>query len=952
MEFRLLGPMEVADQDRPLDLGALKQRSLLAVLLLNANDVVSVERLVDEVWGESPPATVGKSVQVYVSRLRRQLGADRLVTRAPGYLLRVDPGELDLERFERLVAEAGSAAPSRAASLLREALALWCGPPLADLAYEPFSQPHILRLQELRLMALEQRIEAELAVGRQAELVGELEALVAEHPLRERLRGQLMLALYRCGRQAEALDAYRDARVALTDELGIEPSRALRELQQAILRQEAGLEPAAVKASAHIAAGRDTERGDAFGRDRGSVFVGRERELTGLLAALDDAFAGRGRVALLSGEPGIGKSRLADELIARARARDALVLVGRCWEAGGAPAFWPWVQSLRAYVRDADPAAVRSQLGAGGASVAEILPELRELTPDLGEPAAIEPEGARFRLFDAVSSFIRSAADARPLVLVLDDLHAADEPSLLLLRFVAREIAASRVVLLCAFRDVDPSLRDPLVSALAELVREPQTMQIALPGLNQADVGEYIERSTGIAPTATLVQAIRAGTEGNPLFVGEVVRLLDGEGGIAEADAELRIPPGVRAVIGRRTGRLSDPCRRILVAASVLGREFGLDALALVAEVSRDELLEVLDEAMTERLVSDVPGSTGRLRFHHALFRDTIYDELTPTRRLRLHQRAGAALEAVYSADPEPHLAELARHFVAAAPAGAAGKAIDYARRAGDRAVSQLAYEEAARHYETAIALIEQPAARCELLLELGDALARAGDTPASKRAYRIAAELAERAGMAEQLAHAALGYGGRLMWDVSRDDELLVPLVERVIATLGDDDSALRVRLLARLAGGPLRDSSFPPDRKAALRAQALEMARRLAALPTLAYAIQSYILGHHSPDHVHKQLELATELVDVATRAGDKEGVSRPTRNGSTPGSSSVTWALVAHIRSDHARMLLTCARPEDRERARELRAGACATYADLGMDAHAARTGALGEGPAVRP
>lgn len=180
------------------------------------------------------------------------------------------------------------------------------------------------------------------------------------------------------------------------------------------------------------------------------------------------------------------------------------------------------------------------------------------------------------------------------------------------------------------------------------------------------------------------------------------------------------------------------------------------------------------------------------------------------------------------------------------------------------------------------------------MLLALGDALARAGDTPASKRAYRIAAELAERAGMAEQLAHAALGYGGRLMWDVSRDDELLVPLVERVIATLGDDDSALRVRLLARLAGGPLRDSSFPPDRKAALRAQALEMARRLAALPTLAYAIQSYILGHHSPDHVHKQLELATELVDVATRAGDKEGVSRPTRNGSTPGSSSVTWAL----------------------------------------------------------
>jgi DNA-binding SARP family transcriptional activator len=203
MKFRLLGPLEVAEQDRLLALGGRKQRSLLAVLLLQANEVVSTERLIDEVWGESPPSTVGKSVQVYVSRLRKQLGGDRLITRAPGYLLRVDPSELDVACFERLLAEARRLDPEPAAERLRKALDLWRGPALADLSYEPFAQSSIARLGELRLVALEQRIEAELAIGRHAELAGELDALVAQHPLRERLRGHLMLALYRSGRQAE-----------------------------------------------------------------------------------------------------------------------------------------------------------------------------------------------------------------------------------------------------------------------------------------------------------------------------------------------------------------------------------------------------------------------------------------------------------------------------------------------------------------------------------------------------------------------------------------------------------------------------------------------------------------------------------------------------------------------------------------------------------------------------
>ena len=245
MEFRILGPLEVVEGNRPLQLGGLRQRAVLAILLLHANQVVGSDRLIDEVWGEAPPETAVNTLQVYVSQLRKALGAEVLLTRAPGYLLHVETNEFDLRRFERLLDEAQAAEPALAAEKLRAALALWRGPALADFAYEAFAQTAIARLEELRLAALERRIDADLALGRHADVVGELEALAAEHPLSERLHGQLMLALYRSGRQAEALEVYQSARRALIDQLGIEPNPSLRELEQAILRQENSLDVAA-----------------------------------------------------------------------------------------------------------------------------------------------------------------------------------------------------------------------------------------------------------------------------------------------------------------------------------------------------------------------------------------------------------------------------------------------------------------------------------------------------------------------------------------------------------------------------------------------------------------------------------------------------------------------------------------------------------------------------------
>ncbi len=307
MDFRILGPLEIADGDRVLPLAGA-QRSLLALLLLRANEVVSSDRLIDELWGEHSPESGRTALQVRVSGLRKALGSGGtlLVTRAPGYMLALQPDQLDLFRFERLAADADGEPPDVAASTLRDALALWRGPPLADLAYEASAQPAIRRLEELRLAALERRVAADLAVGRHSDLVAELETLVAEHPLQEHLHALRMLALYRCGRQADALAAYQDARRSLVDELGIDPGAELRDLEQAILRQDPSLDlaPAEMTSRIGLAPAASSQRLDNL-PSLASSFVGREREL----AELRELQA-RGRVLTLAGVGGVGKTRL------------------------------------------------------------------------------------------------------------------------------------------------------------------------------------------------------------------------------------------------------------------------------------------------------------------------------------------------------------------------------------------------------------------------------------------------------------------------------------------------------------------------------------------------------------------------------------------------------------------------------------------------------------------
>lgn len=615
-------------------------------------------------------------------------------------------------------------------------------------------------------------------------------------------------------------------------------------------------------------------------RQPSKVFVGRERELEQLLAAVDDANIGRGSLFLISGEPGVGKSRLADEVTSRARERGHRVLWGRAWEAGGAPAYWPWTQALRAYLREADPEAVGAQVDDGGADVARLLPELREMLPGLPEPSPLDPDSARFRLFDATSSFLRNAADDRPILLALEDLHVADTPSLLLLQFLASNLAESRLLVLGTYRDVDPTLAGPLSESLAQLAREKVTRFLPLRGLTQDEVGSFIEQSTVAPVPPSMAAAIHAKTGGNALFVVELVRLLAIEGrldreGYVATDLP-PVPPGVREVIRRRLGRLSDECNTLLTLAAVLGSEFDLDVLSRLSGRGGEERLVALQEAVAARIVTDVPGALGRLRFSHALIRDVIYEAQPATERVLLHRRVADSLEAMFAGSLDAHLVELAHHAVQSAPGGDAARAVEYARRAGHRAMRMLAYEEAVRLLGMALEAL--PLARdtgdrvrLDLLLDLGDARARAGDGPGARETFLEAAALAGRVGTAEELGRAALGYGGRFVWARKGDDPHLVPLLQKALSALGDVESELRVRLLARLAGALRDEPSREP--RTSLSEEALTMARRLGDPLALAWALDGRYASLLWPENAQERIGMATELCEVAESMGDQE-------------------------------------------------------------------------------
>jgi tetratricopeptide (TPR) repeat protein len=597
------------------------------------------------------------------------------------------------------------------------------------------------------------------------------------------------------------------------------------------------------------------------GRRGPGAFVGRERDLGELQAALAEATGRHGSLVLVAGEAGIGKTRLAGELAERARSLGAGVLWGRCWEGEGVPAFWPWIQALRDHTGRQDPGLLRAELGDGAADVALLLPGLAERLGELPPGPPLEPEQARFRLFDAVAGLLKRAGDSQPLLLILDDLHWADRSSLSLLRFVARELHDARVLVVGTYRDLELD-RSGEAEPLAGLASG--SRRITLGGLARDEVAELLALTTGRPAAPELAADVHRRTGGNPLFVREVARLL-------ASDDHPAIPEGVREVLRRHLDQLPGRCVDNLAVAAVLGQEFRLDLLAAVSGQPLGTQLELLDRAAAFRVVERLPGAVAGYRFAHALLREVLYEGLPAARRVELHRRAGRALEERSAADPSPPLAELAHHFRQAAAAGEAARAAGYAERAGRRALDQLAYAEAAGHFERALEVLElvppEPARRCELELALAEARMAAGEIALARGGFERTARLARAAGAAEPLARAALGLGAEL--PAPRVDDLQVRLLEEALQAL-EDDGALRARLLARLG----RALVFTPayERRAALCEQAVAIARRAGDQATLAAVLYDWHLAAWRPDNPEERLAVASEVVELAERCGDR--------------------------------------------------------------------------------
>ena len=619
----------------------------------------------------------------------------------------------------------------------------------------------------------------------------------------------------------------------------------------------------------------EAEDENPLDRLAGGVFVGRESELDEMKGALEDALAGRVRLLLLVGEPGIGKTRTAEELATYAQVRGAKVHWGRCHEGEGAPAYWPWAQALRSFVREADPVGLAWELGPAAPEVAQLVPELRERLGEIAEPPALDPEQARFRMFDSISTFLGNASQSRPLVIVLDDLHWADESSLLLLKFVARELSGSGLLIVGTYRDVELGRHHPLAGTLAELAEIEQTRRISLRGIDEAAIERFVEISAGIEPPPGLAAAVHEQTEGNPFFLGEVVRLLVSERRLEAGGADgwdLAIPQGVREVVGRRLDRLSEHANQALTAAAVVGREFDLAVLERIAGPHRDELAGALEEAIDAQVISESRRVPGRFSFSHALVRETLYAEIPGARRVKIHHKIGLALEELHSDDPEPHLAELAHHFIeAAGSAGDAERAVDYAERAARRSGGQLAYEAAAAQYESALevlGLVSPPdeQRRLTLLLELGEARTQAGRFAIARETLERAAELARELDRPDAFARAALGVSR--VTEVGALDERIVALITEALEAIGDEDSSERALLLSGLAAELYWED--PTGEAKRLNEEAIEIARRVEDPRALGATLAR---RQFEVTPAEDRLAAATELCELADRADDPD-------------------------------------------------------------------------------
>ena len=719
----------------------------------------------------------------------------------------------------------------------------------------------------------------------------DLLAVLAEHPGWVLSKEQLF-------RRVWASDYLEDTRVIpvhlanLRRKLGDDPTRShyLHTIHGVGYKLEYLPEPlTAGQVAATRPSGMATDR---LPRDGGGflrlpdVFIGRHRETATLSQALDDVLSGSARTVLVSGEPGIGKTRLAEEFETFARARGAAVVWGRLTEDDVTPAFWPFVQALRQLLTSSAPGSPTEMPSSVDALMGQLLPEVRDRLPDQRSPAVFDPDEARFRLFNAVAEVVRTFAASRPLVLIIDDLHWAAVPSLRLLEFLVRELYASPVMLLLTYRDTEVDRAHPLRHTLGALARERGCRRVYLEGLDAAEVRSYLEEVTPGLPSARLVAELHERSEGNPFFMREIIRTLISEDGFprpgSNSPAPVSLPVEVREAIIRRLDHLSPEGTQTLFVAALLGREFQLPLLRRVMDIDQEALLDTVEEAIQAHLVEETPVP-GVLRFNHELTREALYSELPAAERMRLHRRVGEAIERVHGGDPDEHGAALAYHFFRAGTAGPPNRAIAYCTAAAQQALDRFAYEDSAQYYDQALQLLEMDEGagdeqRCRLLLGSGEALMRAGSAR-GRRAFEDAATIAERLNDPSLLARAVLQYDGRIVGPAGIDFER-ARLLERAVEAQNGEDSALTVRLLALLAKSlaELGNSIAPPgdpyssERRRRLTSEAVAMARRLQDQEALTYALTATHMAVHRPDNLDKRLAEVQEIISLSATSGNR--------------------------------------------------------------------------------
>jgi DNA-binding CsgD family transcriptional regulator/tetratricopeptide (TPR) repeat protein len=597
--------------------------------------------------------------------------------------------------------------------------------------------------------------------------------------------------------------------------------------------------------------------------------AGRARELEVFRGAFSRMLSGRRQLVLISGEPGIGKTRCAEALAELAEDQGALVLWGRCHEEAGAPPYWPWVQILRAYIAASSLDEVRLNMGTAASHIAALVPELVEtsqrayLTPG----ALGDANPARFRTFDAIGQFLLKATQQVPITLVLDNLHWADAPSLSLLEFLTQELTRSRLLFVGTHRDADLSTMTPLLSTLGGLSRESDVQRVHLPGLSRTAIGEVAERMCGVALSESVIGTIYQQTDGNPLFAIELIKvLIDESVGAGIASVPTRIPAGVRETIGRRLNRLSAQCNNLLGIAAVCGRQFTAREIAAAADQDLQEVLTGLEPAIQAGIVQANAEVAGSYQFTHALIRETIYEELPTSDRLRMHGRAGDALVSVHSAQLEPALTRIAYHYHAAA-LGNPDKAIVFGLRAADSAVRMYAYEDALVHYERAIETLlggglmhDERLARVYILKGL--ALIHLGQVERSIDVLLEAVNRTRVLGSAELLVDAlmCLAYSSSYV-----AQQHLLPLLDHALTLLPEADSVARAKTLATRAFAlrTLADKS----RIQLLVDEALAMAERSCDARARCACYQLTVLAlRGNPETLRRRLLLGEEYIAVA--------------------------------------------------------------------------------------